>query len=126
MIKILVVDDSHAQRENIVDILTPYKIVVTEAENGEEAQKKLKEEQFNLVITDLIMPKMNGYQLCRWIKEKSDRPKTPVIICSTKNEEFDLYWGKKQGADAYLTKPFQAKELLKLVKYILKHSQSKS
>lgn len=134
MIKILVVDDSHTQRVMILEALTKYltkfyTFEVTEAVNGEQAQKvmeKLNKEDpsnlFNLVITDLIMPKMNGYQLCRWIKGNSLQKSIPVIMCTTKDEEFDLYWGKKQGADAYLTKPFESKVLAQLVREILKNN----
>jgi twitching motility two-component system response regulator PilH len=121
MIRILVVDDNHIPREMIGEVLRKYKINVTEAENGVKAQNIIKEQQFDLVITDLIMPEMNGYDLCRWIKNNPGTENMPVVICSTKGEEFDRYWGMKQGADAYLTKPFEPNELLKTVKYLLKN-----
>lgn len=121
MIKILVVDDNHTPREVIRETLKQYNIDITEAENGEEATKILAQEKFNLVITDLIMPEMNGYELCRWIKNNPGTENTPVIICSTKGEDFDIYWATKQGADAYITKPFKPMELLKTVKYLIKH-----
>lgn len=124
MIRILVVDDNQTPREMICDTLKKYNIHVTEAVNGEEATKILETEKFNLVITDLIMPQMNGYELCRWIKNNPATEKTPVIICSTKGEDFDVYWATKQGADAYITKPFKAIELLKTVKYLIKHSSN--
>jgi twitching motility two-component system response regulator PilH len=124
MIKILVVDDNHTPREMISEVLKKYKIDVTEAENGVQAQGIIKEEKFDLVITDLIMPEMNGYDLCRWIKNNPGTESTPVIICSTKGEEFDRYWGMKQGADAYLTKPFEPTELMKTIKYLLKKRDS--
>ncbi len=123
MVKILVVDDNHTPREMICELLKQYKLEVAEATNGVEAQGMIKDNHFDLVITDLVMPEMNGYELCRWIKNNPGTEKTPVIMCSTKGEEFDRHWGMKQGADAYITKPFQPAELLKTIKYLLKSVQ---
>jgi twitching motility two-component system response regulator PilH len=123
MVKILVVDDNHTPREMICELLKQYKLEVAEATNGVEAQGMIKGNHFDLVITDLVMPEMNGYELCRWIKNNPGTEKTPVIMCSTKGEEFDRHWGMKQGADAYITKPFQPAELLKTIKYLLKSVQ---
>ncbi len=122
MIRILVVDDNHTPREMICGTLRQYNIDVTEASNGGDAIEILKQEKFNLVITDLIMPEINGYELCRWIKNNPDTKNTPVIICSTKGENFDLYWAKKQGADAYIPKPFKALDLMQTVKYLIKNN----
>ncbi|WP_373479337.1 PleD family two-component system response regulator [Geminocystis sp.] len=122
MIKILVVDDNHTPREVICEALKQFNIQVKEAVNGVEATKILEAEQFNLVITDVVMPEMNGYELCRWIKTNPATEKVPVIICSTKGEDFDIHWATKQGADAYIIKPFKTMELLKTIKYLLKHN----
>ncbi|MGI0480167.1 response regulator [Geminocystis sp. CENA526] len=122
MIKILVVDDNHTPREVICEALKQFNIQVTEAVNGVEATKIMEKEQFNLVITDVVMPEMNGYELCRWIKTNPATEKVPVIICSTKGEDFDIHWATKQGADAYIIKPFKTMELLKTIKYLLKHN----
>jgi len=127
MIKILVVDDSHAPREMICDTLKQFKIQVTEAVNGVEAVKILETEKFNLVITDVVMPEMNGYELCRWIRENPPTEKMPVIFCSTKNQEFDIHWATRQGGDAYIVKEDFMKdkmELLKTIKYLLKHGNT--
>lgn len=119
MTKILIVDDSQTLRKMLSDLLVSNGIVVVEATNGKEAQQQIEtEEPPDLVITDLIMPEMNGYELCRWIKAHTRR--IPVLVCSTKSEEFDRYWGMKQGADAYITKPFHPPELLKTVKQLLR------
>jgi twitching motility two-component system response regulator PilH len=122
MIRILVVDDNHTPREVICEALKQFNIQVKEAVNGVEATKILEEEKFNLVITDVVMPEMNGYELCRWIKTNPATEKVPVIICSTKGEDFDIHWATKQGADAYIIKPFKTMELLKTIKYLLKHN----
>lgn len=122
MIRILVVDDNHTPREVICEALKQFNIQVKEAVNGIEATKILEKEKFNLVITDVVMPEMNGYELCRWIKTNPATEKVPVIICSTKGEDFDIHWATKQGADAYIIKPFKTMELLKTIKYLLKHN----
>ncbi len=116
MMTVLVVDDSHTSREVFLQILRSDAIKVVQATNGVEAQEKIQTDSPDVVITDLIMPQMNGYELCRWIKNNPTTQEIPVLICSTKNEEFDRYWGMKQGADAYITKPLAASELLKTIK----------
>jgi len=63
---------------------------------------------------------MNGYELCRWIKADPTTQGIPVLMCSSKSEEFDRYWGMKQGADAYMTKPFHPQDLVRAVKQLLK------
>jgi len=121
MTKVLIVDDSHTLRQMIAELLEGIDISVVEAANGVEAKDKILHHTPDLVITDLIMPEMNGYELCRWIKNEPTTKSIPVMICSTKSEEFDRYWGMKQGADAYITKPFHPTELLKTVKRLLRN-----
>lgn len=119
MVTVLVVDDSHTSREMLTDLLTQQGLQVIQANDGLDAQNQLASATPNIVITDLIMPNMNGYELCRWIKKNEKTKHIPVVICSTKDEEFDRYWGMKQGADAYIPKPFNAKELLGTIKKLL-------
>jgi twitching motility two-component system response regulator PilH len=119
MVSILVVDDSHTSREMLIDFLKQQGFEVSQATDGVDAQTKLATITPNLVITDLIMPNMNGYELCRWIKKNEKTKHIPVIICSTKDEEFDRYWGMKQGADAYIPKPFNNNEMLEALKKLL-------
>lgn len=122
MTKVLIVDDSQTLRQMLSELLQGVGLQVFEATNGVEAKGKILEQLPDLVITDLIMPEMNGYELCRWIKNEPTTKTIPVMICSTKGEEFDRYWGMKQGADAYITKPFHPPELLKTVKRLLRGS----
>jgi twitching motility two-component system response regulator PilH len=116
---VLIVDDSQTLRQMLSEILQGSGLVVVEAVNGAEAKEKIQTKAPDLVITDLIMPQMNGYELCRWIKTEPTTQGIPVLMCSTKSEEFDRYWGMKQGADAYITKPFHPKDLLTAVKQLL-------
>ncbi len=120
MSTVLVVDDSQTLRSMLAEMLESIGIRVIEASNGIEAKAHIQMKLPDLVITDLIMPEMNGYELCRWIKNDPAKQNVPVLICSTKSEEFDRYWGMKQGADAYITKPFHPPELLKTVKQLLR------
>lgn len=119
---ILVVDDSTLAREMLCGELRRSGFTVETAVDGADAKAKIAANPPMLVVTDLIMPQMNGYELCRWVKSNPTTVKVPVIMCSTKGEEFDRYWGMKQGADAYITKPYQPKDMLNAVKYLLEEA----
>ncbi|MBE9031878.1 response regulator [filamentous cyanobacterium LEGE 11480] len=119
---VLVVDDSATAREMLVAELQRCGFRVMAAADGMEAMEHIKVAPPALVITDLIMPRVNGYELCRNIKSDPRTQNVPVIMCSTKAEEFDRYWGMKQGADAYITKPYQPKDMINAVKYLLEEA----
>lgn len=123
MSTVLVVDDSHTVREMIVDLLGNIGITVLEAADGEEGKTKIQASLPDLVVMDIVMPKLNGYELCRWLKNNPDTQDIPVIFCSSKSEEFDRYWGMKQGADAYIAKPFRPTEMIETVKQLLRSRQ---
>ncbi|HEY9801070.1 response regulator transcription factor [Anabaena azotica] len=120
MSKVLIVEDSLAQREMITDLLKASGLTVTHATDGLEALEAIQEEPPDLVVLDIVMPKMNGYELCRRLKSDPKTQNVPVVMCSSKGEEFDRYWGMKQGADAYIAKPFQPTELVGTVKQLLR------
>jgi twitching motility two-component system response regulator PilH len=120
MTTVLVVDDSPTVRELVSVHLKQQSIVVVEAFDGLDATEKIKISVPDLVITDVVMPRMNGYELCRWIKSNVKNKTVPVIMCTTKSEEFDKYWGMKQGADAYITKPYNPTELIDVVKRLIR------
>lgn len=120
MSTVLIVDDSQTLRQMLSELLQHQGMKVLQATNGIEAKEQILTHTPDLVITDLIMPEMNGYELCRWIKSEPSTQNLPVLICSTKSEEYDRYWGMRQGADAYITKPFHPPELLKTVKQLLR------
>ncbi len=119
---VLVVDDSAAAREMLSTELQDCGFRVILAVDGAEAMEKINVTLPALVITDLIMPRLNGYELCRHIKNDPRTQHVPVIMCSTKAEEFDRYWGMKQGANAYITKPYQPKDMINAVKYLLEEA----
>lgn len=119
MATVLVVDDSPTVREMLVAQLTEGGMTVIEAQDGKDAIEKLQATTPDLVVTDVVMPNMNGYELCRWIKKNPSTQNVPVVMCTTKSEDFDKHWGMKQGADAYITKPYEPAELLRTIKMLL-------
>ena len=116
---ILVVDDSPMLREMISGLLQKSGLTISMAQDGQEAKEKIAANPPDLVVLDVVMPNMNGYELCRWVKSNPSTQHVLVILCSSKGEEFDRYWGIKQGADAYVIKPFRPGELLGTVKTLL-------
>lgn len=120
MSTVLLVEDSIPTRKMIAELLTKQGLKVEVASDGIQALEVLPTLNPDLVILDIIMPKMNGYEVCRKIKSNPKTKNIPVIICSSKGEDFDRYWGIKQGADAYIAKPFKEKELIATIKQFLK------
>jgi twitching motility two-component system response regulator PilH len=121
MSMVLVVEDSIPQREMITELLRKSGLKVTAASDGVEALAQIQAgEHPDLVVLDIVMPRMNGYEVCRRLKADPITQDVPVILCSSKGEEFDRYWGMKQGADAYIAKPFQPTELVGTVKQLLR------
>jgi len=120
MSTVLVVEDSVPQREMITELLRGIGLTVTVASDGMEALEQMQNQRPDMVVLDIVMPRMNGYELCRRIKADPSTQNVPVVMCSSKGEEFDRYWGMKQGADAYIAKPFQPTELVGTVKQLLR------
>ncbi len=110
--KVLIVDDCIIVRTLNSHILTKMGLDITLASNGLEGLEKVKLEHPDLVLLDIIMPKMNGYEVCRQLKSKPQTMDIPVVFCSHKNEEVDVYWAMKQGADGYISKPVKNYELM--------------
>lgn len=109
---ILVVDDSPTEQKAVVAALAAKGYRVITAADGEEAIAKAAKEQPRLIVLDVVMPKKNGYQVCRQLKTTAETQNIKVLLLTSKNQESDRFWGMKQGADAYLTKPFNGDELL--------------
>ncbi len=108
--KILVADDSTTERNFMRAPFEQEGYQVTAATNGEEALEFAANNDYDLVVLDVVMPKLNGFQTCRKIKDL--KPNLPVILLTSKNQKSDEFWGKKQGANIYMTKPFDGAELL--------------
>lgn len=117
--RIMVVDDSPTELKMIQEPLIAKGYDVITATDGEEALQKAQSESIDLMVLDVIMPKFNGFHVCRQIKKTPGLKEIKVIMLSSKNQESDKFWGKKQGADAYMTKPFNRDELLAQVEALL-------
>ncbi len=127
MTKVLVVDDSSTIREVMCEQLRGGGFEVFEASDGAEAVgklKALKDDAPEVIITDVVMPNMNGYEFCRWVKNNPATKNVPVIMCSTKGEAFDEHWAKKNGASAYIRKPYEPVQLINTVNEILAAAKS--
>lgn len=116
MSTVLIVDRTPSEYELISETLAQYGWKAIEVNDGQEAIAQIQKECPDLVITDLVIPCINGYEICLWLKNNYPAPKKiPAIVCSTRDGDFERYWAKKKGADAYLVKPFQTTKLLETI-----------
>jgi twitching motility two-component system response regulator PilH len=113
--KILVVDDSPTERHFLTELLTKNGYQVITAESGEESIEKAKSESPDLVLMDVVMPGLNGFQATRTLTRDDATKHIPVIVCTSKGQETDKIWGLRQGAVDYLVKPLNPDELLQRV-----------
>jgi len=120
MPKILIAEDSVTDAKYVESILADKGYELIFARDGEEAENYIKTEKFDLILLDVVMPKKNGFQLCREIKKNENTKNIPVVLITSKKEEADKFWGKMQGADEYITKPFEPIDLLAVVKRWMK------
>ena len=122
MISILIIDDSPTEVHKLTTILDNDKersYDVHVAYNGEEGLKLARECAPELILMDVVMPEVNGFQATRQLKRNEATKNIPVIIVSTKDQNVDKVWGMRQGAKAYLVKPVSATELLNAIGTVL-------
>jgi len=122
-LKILVCDDEQLIREVIKEYLLLEGYEVIEADNGQIALELIKEQDFDLIIMDIMMPKLDGYQAVKELKKIKD---IPCLMLSARAEEFDKLLGFELGIDDYVTKPFSPKELVARIKAITKRKEKSS
>ena len=118
--KILIVDDSPTERHLLKEMVNQLGFTIFQATNGEEGIKMAHECQPNLILMDVVMPGLNGFQATREISKNDQLKNIPVIICTTKNAETDRLLGRRQGAAAYLVKPIKKDDLLTTIHNCLK------
>ena len=114
--KIMVVDDSPTERAFMEGMLRKRGYEVLLVDSGEIAIERAKSEQPDLILMDVVMPGLNGFQATRAIAREEKTKHIPVIICTTKDQETDKIWGLRQGAKDYVTKPVNEGELLEKIK----------
>ena len=119
MARILVVDDSPTEMFRFKEILNKHGFEVLEATNGADGVTMAQAELPDLVLMDVVMPGMNGFQATRQISKGKDTQHIPVVIVSTKDQATDRVWGKRQGACDYLTKPIDEQQLIDVIKQLL-------
>lgn len=120
MTRILIVDDSPTETFRFKEILTKHGFEVIEASNGEEGVSMAQAELPDMVLMDVVMPGVNGFQATRQISRHEATKHIPIVIVSTKDQATDRVWGKRQGACDYLTKPIEEKQLIDVIKQHLK------
>src|SRR6188472_2178918 len=114
--KILLVDDSKTELHHLSEMLGKRGYSVRTAENGEEAMRRLADDKPDLILMDVVMPGLNGFQLTRSITRDPRFAGVPVIMCTSKNQETDKVWGMRQGARDYIVKPVNSDELIAKIK----------
>lgn len=113
---ILVVDDSPTERFFLTDILRKNGYQVLNASSGEEGVAIAKSEKPDLILMDVVMPGLNGFQATRMLSRDEQTKTIPVIMCTSKDQETDRIWGLRQGAVDYLVKPIVAEALIAKIK----------
>lgn len=117
--KILAVDDSISIRKSISFVLSQEGYEVIEAVDGVDGLAKAKEDKFNLVITDINMPNMDGIEMIKQLRQTDGYKFTPIIALTTENQDSKMQEGKAAGATGWIVKPFTSEKLLAIVKKII-------
>jgi len=119
MARVLIVDDSPSQLMGMKRIIEKLGHEILTAEDGALGVEAAKRELPDLILMDVVMPNLNGFQATRSISKEPATSHIPIILVTTKDQETDRVWGMRQGAKAYLTKPVNEAALIKLVKELL-------
>lgn len=120
MAKILVVDDSPTQQANLVRIIESNGHTAITADNGMMGVDKAKSEKPDLILMDVVMPELNGFQATRKITRDPETAHIPVVLVTTKDQDTDKVWGERQGAAGYIVKPPKEDELVAKINELLK------
>ncbi|KAF1722599.1 twitching motility response regulator PilH [Pseudoxanthomonas wuyuanensis] len=124
MARILIVDDSPSQLLGIQRIVEKLGHESLTAEDGAAGVEVAKRELPDMVLMDVVMPNLNGFQATRTLSRESTTKHIPVILVTTKDQDTDRMWGLRQGAKAYLTKPFSEDELAEVIERIFSASEA--
>ncbi|MGB6299129.1 MAG: response regulator [Rivularia sp. (in: cyanobacteria)] len=115
LITVLIVEDSLSQLELINHYLDNGDYKIIKSTSAKQAFDIALKDNIDVVVTDVVMPEMSGFELCRLLKKNPVTQKLPIILCTSKNLKIDKLWGMKQGASAYLTKPYSRQQLLNTI-----------
>ena len=123
MARILIVDDSPTEMFKLTGMLENHGHVVLKAENGADGVALARQEKPDAVLMDIVMPGLNGFQATRQLSKDPETNHIPVIMVTTKDQETDMVWAKRQGAKAYITKPVDEDNLRLTLKNVLADSR---
>jgi two-component system, chemotaxis family, response regulator PixH len=115
----LIVEDVQTDLMIMTSYLESLGWKVISAINGEDALTYLSSNKPDIVFLDVVLPGRSGFEICRVIKSQDDTQKIPVVMCSTKNTDMDRFWGLKQGADLYLSKPVSRHEFIDVLQKLV-------
>ena len=119
MTKILIVDDSPAEIRLMQAVLDRAGYSSVAVHDPTRLEQVIDVEHPSLILLDVVMPQRNGFQACRELKRHAEYARIPVVMVTSKNSESDKFWGKEQGADGYVVKPFSSEELLRTVRNLV-------
>jgi twitching motility two-component system response regulator PilH len=120
MAKVIVVDDAYSELKLMESILKSAGLEVVCLSDGDHLEERMLQERPDVLLLDIVMPNRNGYEILRSLKRDPRTKGTPIVLVSSKNQESDRVWGKRQGADEYLGKPFTAEQLVSVVRQFAK------
>ncbi|MBL4866272.1 MAG: twitching motility response regulator PilH [Pseudomonadales bacterium] len=119
MTRILIVDDSPTETYKFKTMLEKHGYEILEAVNGADGVAKAREEMPDVVLMDVVMPGLNGFQATRQLSKGAETAHIPVVIITTKDQETDRVWGRRQGARDYLSKPVDESVLIETIERVL-------
>ncbi len=119
MATVLVVEDGPSEMELMSHYLQEEGFSVIGAATGSEGLDKAIAQSPDVIVTDVVMPGISGFELCRKLRRIPETQAVPVVICSSKKQDIDRLWGMRQGANAYLTKPYTRDQLIQVIKTVL-------
>ncbi|MBL4794977.1 MAG: twitching motility response regulator PilH [Pseudomonadales bacterium] len=119
MTRVLIVDDSPTETYKFKAMLEKHGYDILEADNGADGVAKARQEQPDIVLMDVVMPGLNGFQATRQLSKGAETSHIPIVIITTKDQETDRVWGKRQGATDYLTKPVDEDVLIQTIERVL-------
>src|SRR3989441_11854184 len=122
----MVVDDAYSDLKVIENILQSAGHQVLTFLDGDQLEDKVATERPDMVLLDIIMPKRNGYEILRNLKKDERTKATPVVVVSSMNQASDIAWGRRQGDNDYLPKPFTSEQLLKVVEQFARYGRSRA
>ncbi len=119
MSTVLLVEDTPSERQLLSHYLQQGGYRVIDVDNAKDALDKAIAQKPDVIVTDIVMPGMSGFELCRSLKRHPATEHVPIVVCSSKDQDIDRMWGLKQGATIYITKPFTREQLIHAIESLV-------